>query len=199
MTQIACTSFFPSKPLGCYGDGGAMFTDDTALASAIRQIANHGQDRRYHHVRVGMNSRLDTLQAAILLQKLRIFDDELALRRQAADRYTRALRELGTCQTPYVDSHAESAWAQYTIRVPQRDRVQEVLKAAGVPTAVHYPLPLNRQPAVADLQACLPAGDAAATEVLSLPMGPYLTPEQQLRVVESLAAAVQQHQERHLL
>jgi UDP-2-acetamido-2-deoxy-ribo-hexuluronate aminotransferase len=199
LTRIACTSFFPSKPLGCYGDGGAMFTDDPALASAVRQIAQHGQDRRYHHVRVGMNSRLDTLQAAILLQKLRIFDEELALRREVADRYTRALREHEICQTPHVESHAESVWAQYTIRLPHRDRVQETLKAAGIPTAVHYPLPLNRQPAVADTRARLPVGDAAAAEVLSLPMGPYLTPEQQSRVVESIAAAVRQHQEHHLL
>jgi UDP-2-acetamido-2-deoxy-ribo-hexuluronate aminotransferase len=192
VTTIACTSFFPSKPLGCYGDGGAIFTNDDTLAGVMRQIARHGQDRRYHHVRVGVNSRLDTLQAAILLPKLAVLDEELELRQHVADTYTRALRESGVLATPSVQTHCHSAWAQYTIRVRNRDQVQERLKAAGIPTAVHYPIPLNRQPAVADPAATLPVGDAAAAEVLSLPMGPYMSADEQMRVVEALAAALRQ-------
>ena len=174
LSTIACTSFFPSKPLGCYGDGGAIFTNDDQLALVMRQIARHGQDRRYHHVRVGVNSRLDTLQAAILLPKLAILDDEISARQRVAEAYDSALRPLGLV-TPEVAQHNVSAWAQYTIRVNNRDKVQAALKAEGVPTAVHYPMPLNCQPAVADDGANLPHGDRAAIEVLSLPIHPYIT------------------------
>jgi len=241
LTTVACTSFFPSKPLGAYGDGGAIFTNDDELAKVIRQIARHGQDRRYHHVRVGVNSRLDTVQAAILLAKLDILDDELALRQQIAERYNTLLTPFATpspsreapppsslrgapptsssrgasplpslrgasatkqsitattttppsrhceersdaeiqpssaaMQLPHLESHNTSAWAQYTIQVPNRQRVQEQLKAAGIPTAVHYPIPINQQPAVADPAANLPVGDAIARRVVSLPMHPYL-------------------------
>lgn len=185
LTTIGCTSFFPSKPLGCYGDGGAIFTSDAELGKVIRQIARHGQDRRYHHVRVGVNSRLDTIQAAILLPKLAILDDEIAARQRVADTYSTALRAIGIIP-PEVAQHNVSAWAQYTIRVTNRDAVQAALKEAGIPTAVHYPLPLNRQPAVADAAADLPEGDRAAGEVLSLPMHPYLETEQ----VEAIAGAL---------
>ncbi len=174
LTHIACTSFFPSKPLGCYGDGGAIFTNDDELAKVMRQIARHGQDRRYHHIRVGVNSRLDTLQAAVLLVKLGILDEEMALRQQVAERYTQLLNKAGISTTPYIGPHNQSAWAQYTIQVPARDQVQEHLRAAGVPTAVHYPVPLNKQPAVADAAAQLQVGDAVAQRVMSLPMHPYL-------------------------
>ncbi|MHC8288842.1 DegT/DnrJ/EryC1/StrS family aminotransferase [Pseudomonas sp. XS1P51] len=173
MTTIACTSFFPSKPLGCYGDGGAIFTNDEPLAVVMRQIARHGQDRRYHHVRVGVNSRLDTLQAAILLPKLEIFNEELVLRQQVAERYGQLFGEVGIA-VPYVETCNSSAWAQFTVQVSQRDKVQDQLKALGVPTAVHYPIPLNRQPAVKDETAELPVGDAAASRVMSLPMHPYI-------------------------
>ncbi len=174
LTTIGCTSFFPSKPLGCYGDGGAVFTSDPELGKVIRQIAQHGQERRYHHIRVGMNSRLDTIQAAILLPKLAILDDEIAARQRVADTYSTALRAIGITP-PEVPQNNVSAWAQYTIRVKNRDAVQVALKDAGIPTAVHYPLPLNRQPAVADPGTHLPEGDRAADEVLSLPMHPYMT------------------------
>jgi UDP-2-acetamido-2-deoxy-ribo-hexuluronate aminotransferase len=174
LAMVACTSFFPSKPLGCYGDGGAIFTNDDELAGVMRQIARHGQDRRYHHVRVGVNSRLDTLQAAILLPKLEILDDEIAARQRVAHTYTRMLNESGVTATPFVEAHNVSAWAQYTIQVERRAAVQKKLQAAGIPTAVHYPIPLNRQPAVADADAKLPIGDAAAERVISLPMHPYL-------------------------
>lgn len=174
LTTVACTSFFPSKPLGCYGDGGAIFTNDEALATVIRQIARHGQDRRYHHIRVGVNSRLDTLQAAILLPKLEIFEEEIALRQQVAGWYGAALKQVGIDSTPYIEVGNVSAYAQYTVQVADRDAVQKRLQAAGVPTAVHYPIPLNKQPAVADEQALLPIGDQVAMRVMSLPMHPYL-------------------------
>ena len=189
LSTIGCTSFFPSKPLGCYGDGGAIFTNDDELAIVLRQIARHGQDRRYHHIRVGVNSRLDTLQAAILLPKLAILAEEIELRNQVAERYTLLLNEAGISTTPFIEGHNVSAWAQYTVRVENRGDVQEKLKAAGVPTAVHYPIPLNKQPAVADTSAELPVGDAVAEVVLSLPMHPYLEPGQLEKVVESVRSA----------
>ncbi|AHK15508.1 DegT/DnrJ/EryC1/StrS family aminotransferase [Thalassolituus oleivorans] len=175
LSTVACTSFFPSKPLGCYGDGGAIFTNDDELAVVLRQIARHGQDRRYHHIRVGINSRLDTLQAAILLPKLEILEEEIELRNQVASNYTQLLNEAGVDTTPFIEEHNISAWAQYTVRVKNRDAVQKKLQSAGIPTAVHYPIPLNKQPAVADSSASLPIGDAVAEKVMSLPMHPYLT------------------------
>lgn len=188
LSTIACASFFPSKPLGCYGDGGAIFTNDDELATVVRQIARHGQDRRYHHIRVGVNSRLDTLQAAILLPKLEILDEEIELRQQVAKRYDRLLTDAGISTSPFVEAHSISAYAQYTIRVDDRDEVQSRLKKAGVPTAVHYPFPLNKQPAVADIDSNLPVGDEAAEQVLSLPMHPYCNSVDQATVVSSLLA-----------
>lgn len=185
LSTVACTSFFPSKPLGCYGDGGAIFTNDADLAKVIRQIARHGQDRRYHHIRVGMNSRLDTLQAAILLPKLEILDDEMQARQSVAEMYTKLFNEAGISTTPFIEAHNMSAWAQYTIQVENRAHVQEELKAQGIPTAVHYPIPLNKQPAVAN-DAVLPVGDAIAECVMSLPMHPYLTLEAQEKIVGAL-------------
>jgi len=187
LSTIACTSFFPSKPLGCYGDGGAIFTDDDALAVVMRQIARHGQDRRYHHVRVGVNSRLDTLQAAILLQKLDIFDEETDLRQQVAGRYTQLLGHAFGDALPCIASGNTSVYAQYTLQIDDRDATARMLSARGIPTAVHYPLPLNRQPAVRD-DAPLPVGDALAQRVLSLPMGPYLTAADQSTICEALLA-----------
>ncbi|MBS0213867.1 MAG: DegT/DnrJ/EryC1/StrS family aminotransferase [Proteobacteria bacterium] len=173
LTTIATTSFFPSKPLGCYGDGGALFTSDDELAKVMRQIARHGQEKRYYHVRVGMNSRLDTLQAAILLPKLEILDDELSARHHVAGEYARLLSEVDI-ESPHVEAHNSSAWAQYTIRVKERPEVQKALGVAGIPTAIHYPLPLNKQPALLNESAGLPHGDLAAEQVISLPMNPYL-------------------------
>ena len=187
LTTVATTSFFPSKPLGCYGDGGAIFTNDDELAVVLRQIARHGQDRRYHHIRVGVNSRLDTLQAAILLPKLEILAEEIIQRNQVAQRYTNFLQESGVQTTPVVDEQNISAWAQYTIRVNNRDTVQQTLNESGIPTAVHYPIPLNKQPAVADSSADLSVGDEVAEQVISLPMHPYLTEKDQLKVVQALS------------
>ncbi|PKM33514.1 MAG: aminotransferase DegT [Gammaproteobacteria bacterium HGW-Gammaproteobacteria-12] len=189
LTTIACTSFFPSKPLGCYGDGGAIFTNDDELAKVMRQVARHGQDRRYHHIRVGVNSRLDTLQAAILLPKLEIFENELKQRQQVALQYERLL-EAADIATPFVEPHNSCAWAQYTVQVDNRDVVQQRLKITGVPTAVHYPTPLNKQPAVADVAACLPMGDAIALSVMSLPMHPYLVELDQRFIIENLVSAL---------
>lgn len=184
LSTIGCTSFFPSKPLGCYGDGGAIFTNDDELAIVLRQVARHGQDRRYHHIRVGVNSRLDTLQAAILLPKLEILSEEVELRNQVADKYNSLFQQNSMDSTPFVEAHNTSAWAQYTIRVHKRGLVQERLKKAGIPTAVHYPIPLNKQPAVSDEGKTLTVGDGAAEQVISLPMHPYLLEEEQRLVVE---------------
>jgi UDP-2-acetamido-2-deoxy-ribo-hexuluronate aminotransferase len=194
LSTIACTSFFPSKPLGCYGDGGAIFTNDEELAKVMRQIARHGQDRRYHHIRVGVNSRLDTLQAAILLAKLAVFDEELSLRQQVAARFATVIasgarQSMPPIVLPHIELHNTSAWAQYTIRVQDRDVVQQNFKKAGIPTAVHYPIPLNKQPAVADAALELPRGDEAAQQVISLPMGPYLSEVDQRAIVQALQKA----------
>ena len=186
LTTIACTSFFPSKPLGCYGDGGAIFTNDDELAKVMRQIARHGQDRRYHHVRVGVNSRLDTIQAAILLPKLAVLDEEIFLRQQVATVYNKLLGDAGILTTPFVHEHNISAWAQYTILVKDRDSVQMNLKQAGIPTAVHYPIPLNKQPAVADADAKLAVGNLIAAEVISLPMSAGLPLADQAVIAEHL-------------
>lgn len=186
LTTIACTSFFPSKPLGCYGDGGALFTNDEELAKVIRQIARHGQDRRYHHIRVGVNSRLDTLQAAILLPKLEIFPEEIELRNRVAHTYSSLLHNGGINSTPFVDKHNVSVWAQYTLRVENRDQLQNILQKAGIPTAVHYPVPLNKQPAVLDTVANLPVGNKLANEVISLPFYPYLEESDIRKIVEKI-------------
>jgi len=186
LSTIACTSFFPSKPLGCYGDGGAMFTDNDDLALVLRQIARHGQDRRYHHVRVGVNSRIDTLQAAILLQKLDIFEDEVTQRQVVAQKYNALLNGAGISTTPFVAEESVSVYAQYTIRVDNRDKVQSILLGANIPSVVHYPIPLNKQPAVADPEAVLQIGDRIAGEVLSLPMHPYLSDIDQQHIVATL-------------
>lgn len=188
LSTVSCTSFFPSKPLGCYGDGGAIFTNDDDLAKVLRQIARHGQDRRYHHIRVGVNSRLDTLQAAILLPKLEIFAEEIALRQQVAAKYDQMLNQSGITTTPFIEVHNTSVYAQYTIQVDNREQVQAKLNQAGIPTAVHYPIPLNKQPAVADASVQLPIGDAVAEKVMSLPMHPYMTESEQRKVVESIIA-----------
>ena len=186
LTTIATTSFFPSKPLGCYGDGGAMFTNDDALATKLRQISVHGQDKKYHHLHVGVNSRLDTLQAAILLAKMDVFEDELAMRQQVADRYDVLLKDIGIDTTPVIAEHNRSAWAQYTIQVADRDTLQTKLKEQGVPTMVYYPVPLNHQRAFPASHCDLPVGDELSQAVISLPFSPYITAEEQEKVVGAL-------------
>ncbi len=197
VSKIGSTSFFPSKPLGCYGDGGALFTDDDALAKVMGEIRVHGQDRRYHHPRLGINGRLDTLQAAILLSKLDIFADEVEARARIGARYTQmidaAFAGRGDVTTPTVAPGCTSVYAQYTVEVPNRAEVEEGMKARGVPTAVHYPVPLHLQPVFGYLgqaKGAFPVSEAAGARVISLPMHPYLTEEQQVQVVKALKEAV---------
>jgi len=186
LSHIGCTSFFPSKPLGCYGDGGAIFTSDKDLADRIRKIARHGQNGRYNHVCVGVNSRLDTLQAAILLPKLNVLSDEIFLRQQVAAKYNERLLEIGLTTTPYIEGHNLSAWAQYTIRVQDREDFQQALSSKDIPTAIHYPKPLNHQQAVKDDKVQLPIGDQISNEVISLPMSPWLTKAEQDEVCDAI-------------
>jgi UDP-2-acetamido-2-deoxy-ribo-hexuluronate aminotransferase len=174
LSTIGCTSFFPSKPLGCYGDGGAIFTSDDALAKAMREIRVHGQSRRYVHTRIGVGGRMDTLQCAIVLAKLERFDWELAQRAKVAARYDALLS--GRLGLVGRGPERSSVYAQYTVVIDERERIQAVLHAAGIPTAVHYPVPIHLQPAYAHLccAECCPVAQDMAARVLSLPMGPYL-------------------------
>jgi UDP-2-acetamido-2-deoxy-ribo-hexuluronate aminotransferase len=191
LSTLGCTSFFPSKPLGCYGDGGAIFTSDDALAQAAREIRVHGQSARYTHTRVGVGGRMDTLQCAVVLAKLGRLDWELQRRHEIGAAYHRRLADLNLT-TLTVRSDRDSVWGQYTVRVADRARVQAVLAEAGVPTAVHYPKPLHRQPAYAKFgnpDAC-PLSLRAAEEVMSLPMSADLSDTDLDRVVAALAAAV---------
>jgi UDP-2-acetamido-2-deoxy-ribo-hexuluronate aminotransferase len=185
LSTIACTSFFPTKPLGCYGDGGAIFTNDDELAKVMRQIARHGQEKRYHHIRVGINSRLDTMQAAILLAKLKVLDEEINARNETANFYSKNLINPEIV-TPFIAECNKSAWAQFTLNIGRRDYWKKRLDNAGIPTAIHYPLPLNKQPAVADYEISLPNGDYLAEHVLSLPCSIALTKDQLVLIMETL-------------
>jgi UDP-2-acetamido-2-deoxy-ribo-hexuluronate aminotransferase len=193
LSTIGCTSFFPSKPLGCYGDGGACFTNDETLATRMRQIRVHGQDRRYHHPLVGVNGRLDTIQAAVLLAKLEVFDAEIATRIRLARAYHELLH--GVVVTPYVESHNTCVYAQYTIQVDDRQALQEELTANGIPTAVHYPVPLHLQPAFSVPgvgRGSFPHAEAAAERVVSLPLHPYLSQSDQARAAKIVHQAAAQ-------
>ena len=193
LSTIGCTSFFPTKPLGCYGDGGAVFTNDDELAKAMDMIHKHGQDRRYHHVRMGLNSRLDTLQAAVLLAKLEIFADEVRLRGEIGARYSEMLGNVPGIIVPYIEPHNTSVYAQYTVRVQDRETVQEKLREAGIPTAVHYPIPLNQQPMFDYLEqgtGSVPVAEKVAKEVMSLPMSAWVKDEDMRAVVKSLSARI---------
>lgn len=190
LTKIACTSFFPTKPLGCYGDGGAIFTSDENLANKIRQISRHGQEKRYYHVRVGVNSRLDTIQAAVLLAKLNYLDEEIRLRCDTAKLYSEKLNMANLKAIPYIEKNNISAWAQYTIRVSNRDQLQEKLKLDGIPTAVHYPIPLNQQPAVSDESVKLRVSEEVASEVISLPISSYMKTDEKDYIIEKINEAM---------
>ena len=192
LSTMACTSFFPSKPLGCYGDGGALFTNDDALAQACREIRVHGQSARYTHTRLGVGGRMDTLQCAIVLAKLERFEWEIAQRRALGARYAELLGELPGVTLLGVRPDRDCVWAQYTVFVDDRAAVQAALKAQGIPTAVHYPMPVHHQAAYARFAApgdC-PHSAAVAARVLSLPMSADLTHAQQDRVVDALHTAV---------
>ena len=191
LSAIGCTSFFPAKPLGCYGDGGACFTDEAALATRMREIRNHGQDRRYHHPILGLNGRMDTLQAAVILAKLPIFDDEVAARARIGARYSELLASAN-CVTPWIAPGNTSVYAQYTLQVSDREALVKELHAHGIPTAVHYPVTLDRQPALTQWQAgaaALPIAHHLADRVVSLPMHPYLEESTLETVAGAVAAA----------
>ncbi|MFW3344161.1 DegT/DnrJ/EryC1/StrS family aminotransferase [Aliarcobacter butzleri] len=179
--DISTTSFFPAKPLGCYGDGGAVFTNDEKLATKIKSLRLHGQSKRYHHQYIGMGGRLDTMQAAVLNVKLKYYPKDLTLRQEVASKYTKALENKSNLILPYIDNKSTSAWAQYSVRVKNRDEVQNRLKDAGIPTAVHYPMPLHLQECFLYLgykKGDFPISEVVSDEIMSLPMNPYVTDEE---------------------
>lgn len=200
LSTIGCTSFFPSKPLGAYGDAGACFTNNEAIAKRLREIRNHGQDRRYHHPYLGLNARLDTMQAAVLLAKLPLFEGEVEARERLGARYSQlfeargavsSLEGQGRVMTPHVPADHTSVYAQYTLQVDERDRVGKSLAERGIPTSVHYPVPLNEQPVFQPSleRFATPISARIAQRVISLPMHPYLTEEDQVEIVDALAWA----------
>lgn len=178
--DISTTSFFPAKPLGCFGDGGAVFTDNEEIAEKMKSLRVHGQSKRYHHKYIGMGGRLDTIQAAILNVKLKYYKKDLSLRQEVASKYTKALSGKDLI-LPLVDKNATSAWAQYSVRVKNRDNIQSSLKENGIPTAVHYPKPLHIQECFEYLgykKGDFPISEIVSEEIMSLPMNPYLTDEE---------------------
>ncbi len=192
LSTIGCTSFFPSKPLGCYGDGGAIFTDDDVLAKAMREIRVHGQSRRYVHTSVGVGGRMDTIQCAIVLAKLERFDWEVEKRSKIGDRYNELL--LGKVATVTRRQDRSTVFAQYTVFTENREHIREALKMAGVPTAVHYPTPVNEQPAYRQFccPECTPISRQRSLSVMSLPMSPYLKESEQITIVDKLLEALAQ-------
>lgn len=191
LSTIGSTSFFPSKPLGAYGDGGALFTDNDALAKLMREIRIHGQDRRYHHPRIGINGRLDTLQAAILLAKLGRFDWEVKRRHEIGAHYSALLQETAGLTIPFIEYFNTSVFAQYTIQVEDREEVIKGLNDCGIPTAVHYPVPLHLQPVFTNYgytKGDFPVAESAALRVLSLPMGPDLPESDINKIVEAITS-----------
>ncbi|MGB9114687.1 DegT/DnrJ/EryC1/StrS family aminotransferase [Bradyrhizobium sp.] len=189
--HITATSFFPAKPLGCFGDGGAIFTDDAEFAETLRSVRVHGQGSdKYDNVRLGMTGRLDTIQAAVLIEKLKIFEDEIAARNRVAERYARGLGNVVT--VPHLESWAMSVWAQYTIRLPEgtdRNEFALALKAQGIPTAVYYPKSMHQQAAYRDFPVAdggLPASERLSFDVISLPMHAYLDEPTQERIIKAV-------------
>lgn len=194
LADISTTSFFPAKPLGCYGDGGALFTNNEELANKLKSLRLHGQSKRYYHQFIGIGGRLDTIQAAVLNVKLKYYKKDLALRQEVASKYTKALENKSDFILPHVDERATSAWAQYSIRIKNRDEVQAKLKAAGVPTAVHYPIPLHLQECFTYLgyqHGDFPISEIVSSEIMSLPMNPYVTNEEIEYIVKELMRCVE--------
>ncbi|MFA5960324.1 MAG: DegT/DnrJ/EryC1/StrS family aminotransferase [Tatlockia sp.] len=187
LSTIGCTSFFPSKPLGGYGDSGACFTDDDVLAEKLIELRNHGQNARYCHSRIGINGRMDTLQAAILIEKMKLFPHEIQLRQEVASRYKTLLS--GLVKTPTVNPNHTSVYAQYTIEVPNRDAFQKQMQALGIPTAVHYPVAMHQQRALHYLNyqsGDFPIAEKASKHVVSLPMHPYMSRDEQQKVAHAV-------------
>ena len=186
--DISATSFYPAKPLGCYGDGGAVFTNNEEIAQKMKYMRVHGQTKRYYHKYIGMGGRLDTIQAAILNVKLKYFDQDLSLRQLVASKYTKALADKNMV-LPYVHPDSSSSWAQYSIRVKDRENLQDHLKSKGVPTAVHYPLPLHLQECFKYLgykYGDFPISEQVSKEILCLPMNPYISDEE----IEYIASVI---------
>ena len=178
--DISTTSFFPAKPLGCFGDGGAIFTNDDELAAKIKSLRVHGQSKRYHHKYIGMGARMDTIQCAVVNVKLKHYKKDLALRQEVAQKYTQALTNKEIV-LPFVEKDRTSAWAQYSVRVKNRDEVQAKLKEAAIPTAVHYPMPLHLQEAfeyLGYIKGDFPISEKTSEEIMSLPMNPYVTDDE---------------------
>lgn len=189
LSTIGCTSFFPSKPLGCYGDGGAIFTNDDNLANAMREIRVHGQEKRYYHTRIGVGGRMDTLQCAVVLAKLERFDWEIEQRIAVGNRYLQQLAGVADLTAPIVREDRDCVWGQFTVQVADRNAIVAKLNATGVPTAVHYPVPLHNQPAYRDLcrvSGTLEHANTVASRVVSLPMHPYLGEETLATIVHAL-------------
>ena len=185
--DISTTSFFPAKPLGCYGDGGAVFTNDDELAEKMKSLRLHGQSKRYHHKYIGIGGRLDTIQAAVLNVKLKHYQKDLKLRQEVAEKYSEKLKD--TQIIPTILSDTVSAWAQYSIRVKDRDEVQAKLKESGIPTAVHYPMPLHLQEAFKYLEyghGDFPISELVSSEIMSLPMNPYVSDEEIKYISENI-------------
>jgi UDP-2-acetamido-2-deoxy-ribo-hexuluronate aminotransferase len=196
LAELGCTSFFPAKPLGAYGDGGAVFTDDEALAERMHSIRVHGQGTdKYDNDRIGINGRLDAIQAAVLLVKMEIFPEEVALRQSAAERYARAIAEIDGLTSPSVPEGMTSVYAQYSVLARDAERraaLQAALRADGIPSVIYYPKPLHRQRAFASLgysEGQFPVTEDCSRRIFSLPMHPYLTKEEQERVVKALREA----------
>ncbi len=190
ITELAVTSFFPAKPLGAYGDGGMIFCRHRGLGARLRALRVHGQRERYRHEEIGLNARLDALQAAVLLVKLKHFSEEIALRQHWAKAYDQRLAKISPVTPPFIAPGNTSVFAQYSIRVPERDALARYLKERGIPTAIHYPVPLHLQPAFASLgyrQGDFPVAEAVSQEILSLPFHPYLTQEE----IELVAGAIE--------
>ena len=191
MSTIGCTSFFPSKPLGCYGDGGAIFTNDDELASKMRSIRVHGQTIRYHHSSLGLNGRLDTIQAAILLTKFKIFDNEILLRNKVADFYTKELNRANLgIKTPSIINGNVSVYAQYAILVNNREGLITALTKNKIPTAIHYPIPVHMQNEYRDKKSKLPVSEYVAEKILCIPMHPYLQKNEQDLIIKSIVNAL---------
>jgi UDP-2-acetamido-2-deoxy-ribo-hexuluronate aminotransferase len=191
LSAIGCTSFYPSQPLGAYGEAGACFTNDDTLAKTMRQVRNHGQSKRYHHQHVGMSSRLNTLQASLLLAKLKYFPKELEDRIKVAETYNRLLE--GHLKTPVIVSHNTSVYSQYTIEVNHRNEVQQQLQKQGITTMIHYPMPIHLQPVFASFnqgQGSFPVAESVARRVLSLPIHPYLSLDRQTEIVDALISVL---------
>jgi len=188
LSTVGCTSFFPSKPLGCYGDGGAIFTNDDVLAKVMREIRVHGQDKRYSHPRLGINGRLDTIQAAVLLAKFEIFPDEVMQRDRVGRQYTTSINAMqSTIVAPQIRPNCTTVYAQYSIMANNREQLIAKLNKMNIPTAVHYPVPLHLQPPFYNNQLNLPIVEDVATKIVSLPMHPYLSTEDIEKVSRALA------------